>query len=347
MSAATTNTATATTKSNPPQAKETLSQGNLAQSANPIDDAVIADSSKFDGTEQGIPDAVTELEILPELITEGLNLSQANQPTAQPSNSPNISAGSTATPSAATNAANGNDYPAPRTSLMRTPMMLKRNLAQGSMTQIINRSLERHTDSAVSSSSTNTTGSVTTSVSTASAKVNQKTITVSTGANSSSNSITNGNAKNNPASQARNSAANPSRQSTKPSNKNNQAANQTTNQSNLLRVIVYFDLESSDIKPEEARKLRQFWQKVSSLPNVDSGTISIVGHTDAKGENSFNIALSKERSESVTRFLETEGMDRDRYRVVFEGKSSYLPLQSNDTQLGRAMNRRVELRFKP
>lgn len=329
-------------------AQGNLSQGNLAQSSidKTTDNSVIADSSAFDGTDQGIPDAVTELEILPELINEGLSLSQANQsrtanPTTAPSNNSTNSSENT-TPI--------NDTPSstPTTPGIASgkPILLRRNLGQGSLARIINRSIDR----SVSIDSPASPAPRTANRTPAPSRTSQKSIITSTSSSANSNNTASPrNSPNNTSSNVPNSNNPKSGNSGTSGTQSSQSPNTAPSspQSNLLRVIVYFDLESSAIKPEEARKLRQFWQKVNGLANVSSGTISIVGHTDAKGDNTFNVALSKERSESVTRFLEAEGMDRDRYRVVFEGKSSYLPITSNDTKLGRAMNRRVELRFKP
>jgi len=343
------NPATDTAKADPNKSKGNLAQGNLTQGNlaqgnldNTIDNSVIADSSAFDGTDQGIPDAVTELEILPELINEGLSLSQSNpsgttNPTTAQSNNSTNALGNTTPINADPNNANPSNTSG-------KPILFRRNLGQGSLARVINRSIDRSVSiDSPTPASTNRTPAP------APSRISQKSIITPTSSGANSNSASSSTALNNSSSNSPNSnnpkSGNSGNSGTQSSQSPNTSPN--TSQSNLLRVIVYFDLESSAIKPEEARKLRQFWQKVNGLANVSSGTISIVGHTDAKGDNTFNVALSKERSESVTRFLEAEGMDRDRYRVVFEGKSSYLPITSNDTKLGRAMNRRVELRFKP
>ncbi|MEI6428733.1 MAG: OmpA family protein [Pseudanabaena sp. ELA607] len=326
--------------------KENAAQGKLGSGT---DDNVIANSLDFDGTSQGIPDAVTELEILPELIAEGLAMSETNQEVSRANNEVNSATSDSTT-------ANSNPQNAPtqtsqtqstknqtgQNSVPQKPPIFNRNkLERGSIARVVNRSIENNTsNSTANSNSSSPAKSQTANAANPTAptpKVSQKSI-ITSATTRSNNPSANSPVSGSPVT---------SNTATNKVNSSNQNSQSQSSQSNLLRVIVYFDLESSDIKPEEALKLKQFWQKINGLPNVNSGTISITGHTDAKGNNSFNIALSRARSEAVTRFLESEGMDRDRYRVVFEGKSSYLPAKSNDTSLGRAMNRRVELRFKP
>jgi OOP family OmpA-OmpF porin len=69
----------------------------------------------------------------------------------------------------------------------------------------------------------------------------------------------------------------------------------------------------------------------------------IEGHADAIGSDSYNMDLSRSRAESVANYLVTQGIDRSRLDVVPYGES--MPVATNDTQEGRAMNRRVEIKM--
>lgn len=69
----------------------------------------------------------------------------------------------------------------------------------------------------------------------------------------------------------------------------------------------------------------------------------IEGHTDAIGSDSYNMDLSRRRAESVLNYLLTQGIDRSRIEVLPLGES--VPIATNDTQEGRAMNRRVEIKL--
>lgn len=72
------------------------------------------------------------------------------------------------------------------------------------------------------------------------------------------------------------------------------------------------------------------------------GTIALVGHTDASGSLSANIALSERRAEAVAQVLiESYGVDRD--RVAAKGVGFLAPRATNQTEEGRQKNRRVEV----
>ena len=71
--------------------------------------------------------------------------------------------------------------------------------------------------------------------------------------------------------------------------------------------------------------------------------ISVAGHTDSVGKKSYNIKLSKRRAKAVMSYLIKAGVDAE--RLTFEGLGTSVPIASNDTDEGRAMNRRVEFRI--
>jgi outer membrane protein OmpA-like peptidoglycan-associated protein len=69
----------------------------------------------------------------------------------------------------------------------------------------------------------------------------------------------------------------------------------------------------------------------------------IEGYTDSKGEASYNLLLSKDRADAVKQYLMGRGIDEIRLRA--EGYGEISPKTTNDTEAGRAENRRVELRL--
>lgn len=75
-------------------------------------------------------------------------------------------------------------------------------------------------------------------------------------------------------------------------------------------------------------------------PKAKDWTVKIIGHTDSQGKETYNLDLSQRRANSVRRYLVGKGVDET--RITTEGKGESQPLVGNDTESGRAMNRRVE-----
>ncbi len=102
---------------------------------------------------------------------------------------------------------------------------------------------------------------------------------------------------------------------------------------------IYFDFDSDRIKPESEPVLREIAKVMTDNP---TWTLSVAGHTDNVGGDSYNLDLSKRRSASVKQALVT------RYKVAparleTSGYGASSPKATNKTLEGRAQNRRVEL----
>ncbi len=69
----------------------------------------------------------------------------------------------------------------------------------------------------------------------------------------------------------------------------------------------------------------------------------IEGYTDNEGKASYNLLLSRDRADAVKQYLMGKGISEDRLRA--EGYGEILPIAPNDTEAGRAKNRRIELRL--
>jgi outer membrane protein OmpA-like peptidoglycan-associated protein len=101
---------------------------------------------------------------------------------------------------------------------------------------------------------------------------------------------------------------------------------------------VNFDFNSSDIRPTSRPVLDEAADILKANPGVD---VRVEGHTDSIGSEEYNRALSVRRAEAVYRYLVNRGVDPERFTV--EGLGEGNPIASNDTEAGRAQNRRVEL----
>lgn len=104
---------------------------------------------------------------------------------------------------------------------------------------------------------------------------------------------------------------------------------------------ILFSSGSAEIKKEAFDVL----EKLSKTLNTVPGRIIIEGHTDnvpiSGGKYSSNWELSTARAASVLHFFITKGVDPNRFAIA--GYGEYRPVASNETEDGRAKNRRVEL----
>jgi|SRR5579862_5176463 len=101
---------------------------------------------------------------------------------------------------------------------------------------------------------------------------------------------------------------------------------------------VNFDFNKSDIRPDSRAVLDEAATVLKDEPEV---RISVEGYTDSIGSEEYNERLSVRRADAVFRYLVNHGVAPDRMNVVGYGKTH--PVASNETESGRAQNRRVEL----
>jgi len=81
------------------------------------------------------------------------------------------------------------------------------------------------------------------------------------------------------------------------------------------------------------------------LKEYEKTVVEVAGHTDSTGAAEYNQKLSESRANSVAQYLEGQGLRSD--RVITVGAGETHPVATNDTQEGRAANRRVELTLTP
>ncbi len=82
-----------------------------------------------------------------------------------------------------------------------------------------------------------------------------------------------------------------------------------------------------------------------TLSEYNQTIVEVAGHTDSVGTDSYNQALSERRANSVAGYLGSKGIMQQRMIVVGAGETR--PVASNDTDSGRAQNRRVEITLVP
>ena len=102
---------------------------------------------------------------------------------------------------------------------------------------------------------------------------------------------------------------------------------------------ILFDTGKSAIKPESAQAIGEIAKLLKADPTLK---IHVVGHTDNVGDVDSNIKLSKDRGEAVLQAL-TRDHGIAAARLKSYGCGQFAPVASNDTEEGRAKNRRVEL----
>jgi OmpA-OmpF porin, OOP family len=102
---------------------------------------------------------------------------------------------------------------------------------------------------------------------------------------------------------------------------------------------IYFDTGKSEIKPESDAAISEI---AELLKNSGSLNIFVVGHTDNVGSFDSNMKLSKDRADAVAKTL-TSKYGIAAARLKSYGVGSLSPVTSNDTEDGKAKNRRVEL----
>jgi outer membrane protein OmpA-like peptidoglycan-associated protein len=101
---------------------------------------------------------------------------------------------------------------------------------------------------------------------------------------------------------------------------------------------ISFDTGRSDIKSNLRPVLDQFAQGLSDQPNTE---LRIVGHTDSTGSDSINNPLSVNRASSARDYLVSRGVDA--HRIQIDGRGSREPIADNNSDAGRAANRRIEI----
>jgi outer membrane protein OmpA-like peptidoglycan-associated protein len=105
---------------------------------------------------------------------------------------------------------------------------------------------------------------------------------------------------------------------------------------------ITFALNSADLNA-------QFYNALDGVSMVlkeyDKTVVEVAGHTDSSGSDQYNLSLSERRAQSVAGYLSSHGVKGQRLLPIGAGEAH--PIASNDSEQGRASNRRVELTIVP
>ena len=101
---------------------------------------------------------------------------------------------------------------------------------------------------------------------------------------------------------------------------------------------ILYPFNSTEILPAGKQNLQELANSLEKYPNSD---VLIVGHTDSVGTDAYNLDLSQRRALAASAYLQSLGVPASRLKTAGKGESE--PIQPNDTDEGRARNRRVEI----
>jgi outer membrane protein OmpA-like peptidoglycan-associated protein len=108
-----------------------------------------------------------------------------------------------------------------------------------------------------------------------------------------------------------------------------------------LSADVLFDFDKAELKPAAEAQLQNLLTVVSSRPGA---SVAIEGHTDVRGEDTYNQALSQRRAESVRGWLAGHGVPLARLTATGAGEAR--PLRPGSSEADHQANRRVEIRIR-
>ncbi len=101
---------------------------------------------------------------------------------------------------------------------------------------------------------------------------------------------------------------------------------------------IFFEVKKYDLKPASLDELDKVVLMLTENPTMN---IQISGHTDNVGKDSDNLTLSIKRAKTVTGYLTSKGINPK--RISFKGYGASRPIAGNNTEQGKARNRRTEL----
>ena len=110
-------------------------------------------------------------------------------------------------------------------------------------------------------------------------------------------------------------------------------------QGRVVLYGIYFDFDKSEVKPESDPTLKEISKLLSENLKLN---LYVVGHTDNVGDYKYNMKLSESRANAVVKMLASK-YNVDKKRLTPAGVGPLAPITTNDTEEGKAQNRRVEL----
>ncbi|MDR3038157.1 MAG: OmpA family protein [Candidatus Adiutrix sp.] len=105
----------------------------------------------------------------------------------------------------------------------------------------------------------------------------------------------------------------------------------------LVNELVHFDTDKYNLKPDAIRVLDY---KVAYLKHFPGKHIFVVGHTDKRASDKYNLDLGRHRAEEIQRYLVNNGINPKRIELMTEGERH--PVAPGNTKDDYAQNRRAE-----
>jgi outer membrane protein OmpA-like peptidoglycan-associated protein len=109
----------------------------------------------------------------------------------------------------------------------------------------------------------------------------------------------------------------------------------------IIATVNFFSGQS-ELSPRGRSILAALAPRLAADPGMK---LELAGHTDNSGEEAFNVQLSEQRARAVGKFLVEHGVAPGRLSVI--GYGMWSPLERNETEAGRAKNRRAEVKISP
>ena len=111
----------------------------------------------------------------------------------------------------------------------------------------------------------------------------------------------------------------------------------------ILRNI-FFDYNQATLRSRSKHELNKLFDFLKQNSGVK---IQVSGHTDSRGDDEYNLRLSKNRAQAVVDYLVRNGISRSRLTAVGYGETRPIARNENadgsDNQVGRQLNRRIEI----
>ncbi|RLD82398.1 MAG: hypothetical protein DRJ07_08200 [Bacteroidetes bacterium] len=107
------------------------------------------------------------------------------------------------------------------------------------------------------------------------------------------------------------------------------------------KTFIYFKYDTD--KPIDTKHVVEYLDNLAKELQASGQTVQLTGHTDADGDDAYNMKLGMKRANRVKAYLMSKGVSEDKISVDSKGKRE--PIDSNGTPEGKQRNRRVEIKI--
>lgn len=108
----------------------------------------------------------------------------------------------------------------------------------------------------------------------------------------------------------------------------------------LAQRVIYFDLDSANIRPEYMNVLNAHASLLAAYPNMK---VRLEGHADERGSRDYNAALSERRGYSVLDYMQLKSVQTNQMEVIGYGEE--IPADFGHNESAWSKNRRVEIKY--